>query len=394
MLVEFRYAARALKRSWLTAVATSTSLAIGILALSGMAAVIDFTTFRQPRYDRLKGELVAVGAWAMSERVTYPDFRLLATTSTRVSNTAAFASFDYTASDGELIIPVRGLLASSNLLPLIQVHPPLGRLYDSTSDQPGAEPVLLIREGLARRIWGANGDWLKRKLTIGGISYSVIGTIPNDASAPDLSSFDLVLPLSHAPWQGGQQALSSRRFHWLRLVGILPDGVSAGTATQEVTQLIRREREADGFIPKPNDPPLTVPVRSISDARKELAPRLSQTTRWLSLLAAAVLAIATTNAITYLLADLLKARRDHAICQALGSSSGATLRRLAAPIVILLAPAFVASALTLRYCAKPFTTLLLSDQVAALPFDSRTIAITIVVCVACGFVSLLVLRVS
>ena len=73
---------------------------------------------------------------------------------------------------------VDGLQTSANLFTTLGVQPLVGRVFSTEEDQPGGAHVVVIGEGLWRRLFGEDRGVLGRAITLDGNPYTVIGVMP------------------------------------------------------------------------------------------------------------------------------------------------------------------------------------------------------------------------
>ena len=80
-------------------------------------------------------------------------------------------------------------MISSDLFPMLNVRPELGRLLAPGEDEVGAAPVALISAGLWARKFGSSPSALGKSVTLDGRDYTIVGVIP--------ASFSLNLNMLH-----------------------------------------------------------------------------------------------------------------------------------------------------------------------------------------------------
>src|SRR5262249_4854412 len=80
---------------------------------------------------------------------------------------------------------------------LLHVRPLLGRDFVSADEQPGAEPVVVLRYELWNRAFGANPDVVGRIVRIDGQPARIIGVMPRGLTFP--STQELWTPMVPTP---------------------------------------------------------------------------------------------------------------------------------------------------------------------------------------------------
>ena len=126
---------------------------------------------------------------------------------------------------------ISGAVITPQSLKWIDASPIAGRALIPSDGDPGAEPVVIIRESLWRRRYSSDPNIIGRALTIGGQPRIVVGVMPNWFEFPN--SGELWLPLEDVSLTSDEKASRSE----LRIFGVLKSGVSLTTANAEVAAL-------------------------------------------------------------------------------------------------------------------------------------------------------------
>lgn len=98
----------------------------------------------------------------------------------------------YSVFDGNLIgvglptVVQEGRVTAGFLRDLLSVTPVLGRTFDPTADQPGAERVALLSESLWRERFGSRSDVMGESLHIDDRSFEIVGVLPTVAILPNV----------------------------------------------------------------------------------------------------------------------------------------------------------------------------------------------------------------
>lgn len=79
---------------------------------------------------------------------------------------------------------IRGLQATSDLLPALGVAAALGRTFLAEEGRPGRDQVALLGDGFWRRRFAADPGVLGREITLGERTYTVVGVLPADLTFP------------------------------------------------------------------------------------------------------------------------------------------------------------------------------------------------------------------
>src|SRR5207253_9726697 len=87
-----------------------------------------------------------------------------------------------------------GLRASATLLPTLGLEPVLGRNFSPDENRPGGGHVALIGQTLWQQRFNRDPSALGQTLTLGGAPYTIIGVLPEAASAFPLNQFQIWVP--------------------------------------------------------------------------------------------------------------------------------------------------------------------------------------------------------
>ena len=111
--------------------------------------------------------------------ISYPDFVDWRRMNTTLSGIAVYRSVGFNlSSDGE---PerLRGEMIAAGFFEILGVKPLLGRTFTPEDDTLGANPTVMITEGLWRRRFGAAPDIIGRKVILDDKVRTVIGVVPS-----------------------------------------------------------------------------------------------------------------------------------------------------------------------------------------------------------------------
>ena len=120
---------------------------------------------------------------------------------------------------------LRGIGATANLLSLLGAVPQIGRDFQTADEQVGAERAILISDRLWRSHFGADKQVVGRRVTLSGMSTTIIGVMPAGLDFPS-REIDL--------WRAMQLEPPTRRGpYFLTGVGRLKPGVKIQQARAE-----------------------------------------------------------------------------------------------------------------------------------------------------------------
>jgi predicted permease len=213
------------------------------------------------------------------------------------------------AGNGQMPEVVSAQQASWNMLPMLGVHPVLGRLFRKDDDQPQANATILIGWGLWKRRYGGDPSIVGRTILLDLKPYTVLGILPSWFRYPDART-QLWVPVYHERPPLIMQAVASHNFD---VVGELRPGVSRGQAIAELSTIQRqiRQQHPDGPVSD------AVNLRSILDGQVH---HVKDGLYALLAATACLLLIACLNIANLLVARAASRGRETAIRTALGGS--------------------------------------------------------------------------
>jgi predicted permease len=181
LLQDIRYGLRMLaKRPGITLIAVLT-LALGVGANTAIFSVVDAVLLRPLPYQQ-PNRLVFLSEESQqvpSMSISMADFNDWRATNTVFENMAPYsASSAILTGNGETeSLQVRQITAG--LFPTLGVQPILGRALTPEDDKVGAAPVVLLGDGFWARKFARDPNVIGKQLTLDGVSYTVVGVLPN-----------------------------------------------------------------------------------------------------------------------------------------------------------------------------------------------------------------------
>ncbi|MGA3323126.1 MAG: ABC transporter permease [Terriglobia bacterium] len=226
---DLKYGLRMLaKNPGFTTVAILT-LALGIGANTAIFSVVNGVLLRALPY-KDAGRLVFVAATNRSENInsdvtSYPDFADWRAQNHVFSGLAAYRSQAYDLFGGGQPEQIRGVRVTEDLLPLLDEKPALGRAFLPEEYQRGKEHVVLLGDGLWRRVFGSDPGLVGKTLKLNDELYTVIGVMPPGFQFPPNERAALYTPLVSD---------ENRSHGWLWAVGRLKPGIGLREARLEM----------------------------------------------------------------------------------------------------------------------------------------------------------------
>jgi predicted permease len=325
MRSELRYAVRQLLKSPGFSLVAILGLGLGIGANVALFSVVH-SVFLRPLPYREPDQLVRLSSTNDAQQLTrvgfsYPRFLEVQQRQQVFSHLALSAVNAFTLTgrgDPEQLI---GLHASAALLPALGLEPLLGRNFSADEDRPGGERVALVSHGIWQQRFNRDRSVLGQPLTLDGAPYTIIGVLPEAASAFPLNQFQIWVPRpAEVPYLIPAQ-LNNGGFFFQAIARLQP-GVSLLQAREAMNVIAAGYRSSN---PANVDAPSQIEVVPLLD---DAVGDQRQSYLMLFGAVACVLLIACANIANLLLARFAGRRKEIAARFALGASRTDVLRQL------------------------------------------------------------------
>lgn len=240
-----KHALRLWRRQPVLAFAAIVSLALGIGANTAIFSVLNAVVLRPlpyPAADRLvmAWETAADNPSRWVAPANYLDWKREARSFDAL---AAFDSFAANLTGRGEPERLRAAGASGTFFTTLGVRAAVGRTLAPSDDEPGAEPVAVLTDGLAQRLFGQPTAAVGQALTLEGRVHTIVGVLPPAFSMPLMSEVEI--------WTSGDRGIprsfpfpgditSVRDSHILFVVGRLADGASVRVARDELGAIMAR----------------------------------------------------------------------------------------------------------------------------------------------------------
>ena len=370
LLQDIRFGARMLmKNPGFTLIAVLT-LALGIGANTAIFSVVNAVLLRplpypQPQQIVTLNETLLGKNWQGS--ASGPNFLDWHAQNQSFSALAAYYTngFNLTGTGEAQRIP--SAFITPDFLNIFGVTPAMGRMFLPDEFKAGGNNVVILSDGLWRRVFGGEPGIVGKPVTLSGQSFTVVGVLPATFQSP--SNEELWTPL-----QADNQILAgSRGSHWLQVFGRLKDGVALASARADMDTVAARLRQQ---YPDVNESRGIV-VDTLQE-RRVLGIRPALLVLQISV--GFVLLIACVNVANLLLARSESRRKEMAVRATLGAGPVRVLRQLLSENILL---ALIGAALGLLV-AEIGTTALLSiapaglvRQMGQVTIDHNVLAFTV-----------------
>jgi predicted permease len=267
-------------------------------------------------------------------------------------------------------------MVSAEFFDVLGVRPLLGRGFREGEDQPGAERVAILGDGLWRRRFGGDSGVVGSRVLLGGEPTLVVGVMPASVRFPSPRN-DLWLPMPFDP----SDAVNYRS-NYLQLVGRLAPGWTVAQAQAEGRALAQSLAARFGLPEDYGQQSQVIPLRMalVGDVRPAMLSLLGAV--------ACVLLIAAVNVANLLLARGAGRTREFAIRSALGADRRRIARLVLVESLVLAFLGGVVAVATAVWGLQAIRPLLPAElpRLHEVSFSGRLLAFSSGLTLAVGFV--------
>ena len=333
-------------------------LALGIGASLAIFSFVDAALIKPLPYPN-PARLVAVyESSAMMPRgmVSYPDYLDYRRVDTVFSSLGLWAPWGYTLSTSSGTVQMPGARVTDNFFRTLGINPMLGRDFYAGEDSASARPAVMLGYQAWQKWLGGRRDVVGQPITLTGVSYTVIGVLPQNFyfSPRGLAQFWTTLQVSSA---------NDRRRNFRNFFGVarLKDTVSIQTASSDMRAIAAQlERQYPDDNQGVGSILVGLPEVVLGDIRPILLALLGG--------AGLLLLIACVNVVSLLLTRCEHRRREIAVRAAFGASRMRLFRQFVAEGFLLISGSCALGLMLAHVFTQGLMRLVSEDMMFRMPF--------------------------
>jgi predicted permease len=391
---DLRHAIRSLAANPLVSIVVVISLALGIGANAAIFSLVNALLLR-PLPVQQPERLAVLGDTAVEGRSwSNPVWEQIRARASLFDGALAWSPQQFNLARGGEAQLVEGVFASGEFFEVLGVRAAVGRTFTAVDDRRRGGPdgpVAVIGDAFWKRRFAGAQDVIGRPLTLGSVTFTIIGVMPPSFFGPDVGRrFDVVLPIGTEPLLlGANSSLNVVGRNWLRIMLRL----KAGQSVEEASGLLRGIQEqirtaTIGEIPdlmRPRYLAAPLMLTSASTGRSPLRNQYGRPLVALAIIVGAVLLVACLNIVNLLLARASARRHEMSLRTSLGASRIQLARLVFLEAAVLTGVGALVGASLSRWMSQMLVQQLSTQRNVVfldLAFDSRGVGFAFAIAVA------------
>lgn len=305
------------------------TLGLGVGANAALLVLANDILYRLPEHVEAPQRLVSIHF--AGNYVAYLDLR----ERTRTLEVAAHVQQEIALGAGVDATLIKVECVSRPYFHVLGAEPSLGRVFTEQEERQGGASVVILADGLWRRL-GGDPAVLGRTVEIGGRDHSVIGVMPRGFTGVNMLAVDAWILLTGSPEAcsfTGNNLLALRTGNWLFTVGRIQPGFTLREAESEVESIAQDDETLGPGAPRRR----SRHVSPFYDHDANARTRQARITRWLAAGGSVIFMVACLNVAGVLSMEVIDRRRELAIRMQLGASRGHIIVQLSSESMVLAA---------------------------------------------------------
>jgi putative ABC transport system permease protein len=325
------YALRALRRAPVFAISAVLTLAIGMSAIMGMAAVLNAVMFRPLPVDHPEQLISISNQDGLNQYVSYPDLLDYRAETSVISDAIGYvprvATLNIDGSSERITLE----LVTDNYFSMLGVQPAAGRLIQPDEGRaPGEAPVIVLSYAYWQSRFNGDRSIVGRTVRLGSQPFTVIGISSETfRSTESLLRVSAYVPAwmidSFMSWGPQPKPFENRSLRTFNMLGRLKPGVSLAQARSALST--RAAQLARDYPEVHKDISLLVIPETHARPTPGLGSILRLATTAIAGLAAVLVLITSANVANLLMARASSRSREVALRSALGARRGRLARQ-------------------------------------------------------------------
>lgn len=320
--VQLKQALRRLARAPVFAVMTLITLASGVGATTAIFSVVEGVLLKPLDYPRSEQ---LVGVWlnapgfglrklGIAQFIYFIDREQSAT----LQDIGMYLSESFNVTGTGEPEDVRGLVVTDGTLPILGVHPVLGRLFSHQDDTPGSPETVLLSYSYWQQKFGGSASVIGRSIIVSAKPREIVGVLPRDFHFLDETDPALIFPMQ---WDRNKTKLGDFSYN---AIARLKPGTTLAQANADQARLlpvaIRSFPPPEGFSGAIFDNAQLQP--DLRPLKEDVIGNISAALWVLMGSITIVLLVACANVANLLLVRVEGRRQELAIRYALGAGRG------------------------------------------------------------------------